>query len=76
MRNEIYAEYGLEFKTTKWSKYFSNFDWYSPKSENVDEFLTEIDKANIKFILEYKKRMKLNINEIIKIDSIGWSAAG
>ncbi len=76
MRNEIYAEYGLKFKTTKWSEFFSNFDWYSPKSENVDELLTEIDKANIKFILEYKKRMKFNENGKVKIDSIGWSAAG
>jgi len=55
MRNEIFAEYGYIFKSKKWKNYFSNKPWYKPKFENVDDFLTEIDKANIDLILKVKE---------------------
>jgi hypothetical protein len=73
MRNEIFAEYGFIFKSEKWKKYFESKPWYKPQYENVDQFLTEIDKANIKFILEYQKAHK---DLQIQRDSINYPWAG
>lgn len=58
MRNEIFAEYGFIFKSSKWKTYFESKPWYTPQYDNVDQFLTETDKANIKFILEYQRLHK------------------
>ena len=58
MRNEIFAEYGYKFKTEKWQKHFSEQTWYNPKYDDVNDRLTEIDKANVKLILEIKEQMK------------------
>ena len=58
MRNEIFAEYGYRFKSTKWQKFFGKYKWYKPTNDNVDEFLTEKDKYNIKVILKMKSVMK------------------
>lgn len=60
MRNEIFAEYGYKFKSEKWQNYFSKFPWYNPQHENVEEFLSEIDKYNIDVILKVKKRIQNN----------------
>jgi hypothetical protein len=60
MRNEIYAEYGLIFKSLKWQEYFSKKSWYKPQFENVDSKLSEIDKANIKLIISTKEKMSGN----------------
>ncbi len=76
MRNEIFAEYGYTFKTEKWRKYFSNESWYTPRFENVDDQLTEIDKANIKLILEVKERMKGNEEVYINKRLASYVAAG
>lgn len=73
MRNEIFAEYGLIFKTDKWKTYFEAKPWYTPQYEDVDEFLTETDKANIKFILEYKQ---LHKDMQVQRDSIAFGWAG
>jgi hypothetical protein len=58
MRNEIFAEYGYKFKTEKWQEYFSQQPWYNPRYDDVNDRLTEIDKANVKFILEIEEKMK------------------
>ncbi|MEQ8906813.1 YARHG domain-containing protein [Ekhidna sp.] len=60
MRNEIFAEYGYKFKSEKWQKYFSKQPWYTPKYDDVNDMLTEIDKANVKFILKIKEQMERN----------------
>jgi len=75
MRNEIYAEYGYIFTSEKWKKYFEAKPWYTPKHENVDEFLTEIDKANIQTILKAKKEMQEH-PEIISKENIMYGLAG
>ncbi|WP_436516107.1 YARHG domain-containing protein [Ekhidna sp. To15] len=46
-RNEIFAQYGYKFKSEELSTYFSSKEWYQPKYDNVDSFLTELDKQNI-----------------------------
>ncbi len=58
MRNEIFAEYGYKFKSEKWQKYFAGKVWYFPKHDNVDKFLTDLEKENIKTILKLKERME------------------
>lgn len=73
MRNEIFAEYGFIFKTDKWKQYFEAMPWYKPQYENVDSFLTEIDKHNIKFILNYQR---LHKGQEPKRDSIQFFWAG
>jgi hypothetical protein len=50
MRNEIFARHGYIFKTASLSEYFASQDWYTPTYNNVDEFLTDIEKQNIRFI--------------------------
>ena len=50
MRNEIFARYGYKFKSDKLKTYFDSKEWYKPTIENVDEFLTDIEKRNINFI--------------------------
>jgi hypothetical protein len=58
MRNEIFADYGYKFKSEKWQKYFASKKWYSPKHDNVDSFLSDLEKENIKTILKLKERME------------------
>lgn len=59
MRNEIFARYGYIFRTGgKMASYFSKQDWYKGVYRNVDQFLTEIEKANIKKIQRIEKVKK------------------
>jgi hypothetical protein len=73
MRNEIFAEYGFIFKSEKWKKYFEEKEWYKPQFENVDHLMTETDKHNVKFILEYQQKHK---DLEVKRDSINYMWAG
>jgi YARHG domain len=65
MTNEIYAEYGLKFKTSKWQNYFSQFSWYKPQFNNVDSKLTKMDKKNIETIAKEKAKMKGKENDYV-----------
>lgn len=57
MRNEIYARYGLIFKADgEMDKYFSAQKWYQGLHQNVDAFLTELEKTNIKLIIELERK--------------------
>ena len=76
MRNEIFAEYGYTFSTEKWHNYFSQFAWYRPTFDNVDDQLTETDKANIKTIVELKEKMLSGEQEFTKKKAVGYSAPG
>ena len=51
MRNEIFARYGYIFKSGgEIEKYFKSQDWYSAQHDNVNDFLTDLEKENIKLI--------------------------
>jgi hypothetical protein len=51
MRNEIFARYGYKFKTGgKMDSYFQQQDWYKKQHDNVNDFLTDLEKENIKLI--------------------------
>ena len=56
MRNEVYARYGMIFqKNGDMDKYFSKQDWYYGRSKSTEEFLTQLEKDNIKLVLEVEK---------------------
>ena len=76
MRNEIFAEYGYKFKTEKWQKYFSEQSWYTPMYDDVNDKLTEIDKANVKLILKVKEQMKGDEERFINKRLTKYAAAG
>ena len=51
MRNEIYARYGYTFrKKGEMDTYFNNQSWYQSQHQNVNSFLTAIERYNIALI--------------------------
>jgi len=76
MRNEIFAEYGMKFKTDKWKMYFQKYDWYKPTYDNVDNRLTEIDKYNLKIILEISEKLKTDEDKYTKKHKATYYQAG
>ena len=56
MRNEIFARYGYKFKKNEdMERHFSKLKWYSPFYDDVNLFLTEIEKTNIELIRKVEK---------------------
>lgn len=76
MRNEIFADYGYKFKTEKWQKYFATKAWYKPLHDDVNDLLTDIDKANVKTILRIKKSMEGREQDVVNKRPIAFYAAG
>ena len=69
MKNEIYADYGYQFKDKRWQQIFEDMPAYGydadtqkPKEGNVsvDDSLTDIDKYNINWIAQKLKGIKTN----------------
>lgn len=56
MRNEVFARYGYRFKSDDLRIYFSKKDWYFPKLDKADEFLTDIEIKNIDLIKRLEKQ--------------------
>jgi hypothetical protein len=57
MRNEIFARYGLKFNTGgEMDNYFRNLTWYQSQHDNVDKFLTDLEKENIRTIQQLESR--------------------
>ena len=67
MRNEIFASKGYIFKTNRYKSYFAEQKWYDPKYEEVENELTEIEKANIKLIKQVEQIVKENEEENNKL---------
>lgn len=73
-RNEIFAQYGYKFKSQELTEYFKKFRWYTPKTDNVDSLLTDLDIKNIKFlkkherILKYERKRKHSIIDNLAVD--------
>lgn len=58
-RNEIYARYGLIFKSEDLKKYFSKQKWYYPyinSSDAIEPWLNKYEKANIATIKAYEDK--------------------
>ncbi|OFX87869.1 MAG: hypothetical protein A2W99_03800 [Bacteroidetes bacterium GWF2_33_16] len=56
MRNEIFAAHGYIFSSPDLKEHFESTEWYIPKSKNVNDKLTEIEKYNINLISEQEKK--------------------
>ena len=56
MRNEIFARYGYKFKSNDLNEYFSQKHWYKPEYDNVEEYLSDIEKKNCELIKEFEKK--------------------
>ncbi len=55
MRNEIFARHGYIFKKNgQMDKYFSRQRWYNPQHKDVKNLLTQIEKKNIRMIIQYE----------------------
>lgn len=54
MRNEIFARHGYIFKTADMIQHFSNQSWYRPVNNDVNAYLSKIEKENINFIKQYE----------------------
>lgn len=52
MRNEIFARYSYKFKNSELENHFQEYHWYEPEKDNVDKYLSKIEKSNISLILE------------------------
>ena len=76
MRNEIFAEYGLMFKSEKWFKYFLQKPWYTPRFDDVNGKLTPIDKANLKIILKQRELLLKDEQKYTKKRAITYHEAG
>lgn len=55
MRNEPFAVYGYTFKNAYLKNYFGSKGWYTPRFDNVNDQLSEVEKANIKLIKEIEE---------------------
>lgn len=55
IRNEIFARYGYVFKSAELQRYFDKQTWYKSTYGSYDSLLTEIEKNNIKLLLELEK---------------------
>lgn len=57
MRNELFADYGYKFKSERWRYIFEDQPWYQPKADEIPiEWLSTIEKRNLKLILAYKAK--------------------
>ncbi|NJN42616.1 MAG: YARHG domain-containing protein [Flammeovirgaceae bacterium] len=56
LRNRIFAKYGLKFKSEDLLEYYSQYEWYKPQRDNVDNKLTDRDKKIIQLILDAEKQ--------------------
>lgn len=53
MRNEIFAQDGYKCSDGReMDKLFPENNWYSAQHDNVNDFLTKIERENIRLILE------------------------
>ncbi len=56
MRNEIYARYGYSFKSKDLKTYFENQKGYYSSYYDVEAWLSNIEKKNVKLIQSYEKK--------------------
>ena len=56
MRNEIFARYGYKFNSIDLQKHFLSKEWYNGYASNVDTYLTDVEKKNIKLIRAFEQK--------------------
>lgn len=76
MRNEIFADYGLRFKTAKWQDYFGKQPWYKPLHDDVNAFLSPIDRHNLAVILRVRAKLAANEAALLNKRQAAYYPAG
>jgi hypothetical protein len=71
LRNMIYARHGYRFSSPDLTAFFSRFDWYNPRFDNVDRFLTDADKFRIQMIQSFENRNE-NLPNVVLNNSTGF----
>jgi hypothetical protein len=71
LRNMVYARHGYKFNSSDLTLYFSRFDWYNPRFDNVDDLLTDVDKYNIQAIQAFESRNE-NSRNIVLNNPVGF----
>jgi len=69
LRNSIYAKHGMIFQSNDLTNHFRQFSWYNPRSGNVENRLTDIDKENIKSIQVFENAVPNS--KVTKRDLVG-----
>lgn len=59
MRNEIYAYYGMVFKSDELTNHYSKMAWYRPWRKNVDECISQLEWKNIELIKKWERKADL-----------------
>ncbi len=54
MRNWIFARHGYIFKSGDLRDYFGGLSWYTPKYQNIDKYLSTLERENISAIKKYE----------------------
>ncbi|MDO9391448.1 MAG: YARHG domain-containing protein, partial [bacterium] len=55
LRNEIYAQHGMIFKSNDLSTFFENFKWYKAEVERVTN-LNEIEVKNVRYLMDMERK--------------------
>jgi len=58
MRNEVFARYGYRFKDPALAAQFAKFKGYQPRLSNVDDFLSDVERENVKRLSAAEQRTK------------------
>jgi hypothetical protein len=54
-RNEIFARHGRPFQHEEIRKHFEGLSWYSPDPDYDEAWLSQVERENAQFIVEYQK---------------------
>lgn len=57
-RNLIYAFHGYKFRNEDLSEFFNRFSWYNPNNNFSENLFNEIEKKNLKLIIEIENERK------------------
>lgn len=55
IRNTIYARHGYSFKNRPLRVFFDSQEWYIPVHSDIKKEFTELEKTNIKLLLQFEK---------------------
>ncbi|UII21026.1 YARHG domain-containing protein [Fulvivirga ligni] len=62
LKNEIYARYGMKFSDRNLKKHFKQKEWYTEQYDDVNQFLTELEKKNLRSIEAVETRNTAQID--------------
>lgn len=54
LRNEVFARHGYIFQTTDMQLVFSQYSWYTPEYNDVNDLLSDTERYNVTFIKRHE----------------------